>query len=107
MNNNTFFSATIDKVFYYVSFVLTTCFGPIIKISSIITSVFVAVITFLQGHYLVTIGGSNTNTENVVRDLWSKPAGVMIYITSLIKIVSGIQKLIGGWIQTKHRMMIS
>jgi hypothetical protein len=34
INNNTFFIATIDKVFYYVSFVLTTCFGPYIKPSS-------------------------------------------------------------------------
>jgi hypothetical protein len=25
--NNTFFFATIDKVFYYVASVLTTCFG--------------------------------------------------------------------------------
>jgi hypothetical protein len=32
--NNTFFSATIDKVFYYLSSVLTTCFGPYIKPSS-------------------------------------------------------------------------
>jgi hypothetical protein len=34
INNNTFFFATIDKVFYYVSFVLTTCFGPYIRPSS-------------------------------------------------------------------------
>jgi hypothetical protein len=31
INNNTFFFATIDKVFYSVSFVLTTCFGPYIS----------------------------------------------------------------------------
>jgi hypothetical protein len=34
INNNTFFFATIDKVFYYVSFILTTCFGPYIRPSS-------------------------------------------------------------------------
>jgi hypothetical protein len=34
INNNTFFFATIDKVLYYVSFVLTTCFGPYIRPSS-------------------------------------------------------------------------
>jgi hypothetical protein len=28
--NNTFFFTTIDKVFYYVASVLTTCFGPYI-----------------------------------------------------------------------------
>jgi hypothetical protein len=32
--NNTFFFATIDKVFYYVSSVLTKCFGPYIRPSS-------------------------------------------------------------------------
>jgi hypothetical protein len=32
--NNTFFFATIDKVFYYVVSVLTTCFGPYIRPSS-------------------------------------------------------------------------
>jgi hypothetical protein len=32
--NNTFFFATIDKVFYYVASVLTTCFGPYIRSSS-------------------------------------------------------------------------
>jgi hypothetical protein len=31
--NNTFF-ATIDKIFYYVASVLTTCFGPYIRPSS-------------------------------------------------------------------------
>jgi hypothetical protein len=33
--NNTFCFATIDKVFYYVASVLTTCFGPCIRPSSI------------------------------------------------------------------------
>jgi hypothetical protein len=28
VNNNTFCFATIDKVFYYLGSVLTTCFGP-------------------------------------------------------------------------------
>jgi hypothetical protein len=32
--NNAFFSATIDKVFYYVSLVITTCFGPYIRPTS-------------------------------------------------------------------------
>jgi hypothetical protein len=32
--NNTFCFATIDKVFYYVASVLTTCFGPYIRPSS-------------------------------------------------------------------------
>jgi hypothetical protein len=34
VNNNTFCFATIDKVFYYVVSVLTTCFGPYIRPSS-------------------------------------------------------------------------
>jgi hypothetical protein len=32
--NNTFCFATIDKEFYYVASVLTTCFGPYIRLSS-------------------------------------------------------------------------
>jgi hypothetical protein len=34
VNNNTSCFATIDKVFYYVAAVLTTCFGPYIRPSS-------------------------------------------------------------------------
>jgi hypothetical protein len=35
VNNNNFCFATIDKVFYYVASVLTTCFGPYIRPSSV------------------------------------------------------------------------
>jgi hypothetical protein len=34
VNNKTFCFATIEKVFYYVASVLTTCFGPYIRPSS-------------------------------------------------------------------------
>jgi hypothetical protein len=34
VNNNTFCFATIDKVFYYVASVFTTCFSPYIRPSS-------------------------------------------------------------------------
>jgi hypothetical protein len=33
--NNTFCFAIIDKVFYYVASILTTCFGPCIRPSSV------------------------------------------------------------------------
>jgi hypothetical protein len=68
--------------------------------------VLIAAVTFLPSGYLATIGRIHIQIHRLtggIYEIVEMGAGAMIYIPILIKIGSGIQKLMGGGDSQRHR----
>jgi hypothetical protein len=79
--------------------------------SSIVSCVFVTVITFLASRCLVTIGGYTYRGtdwwEGFMKYAVEMGSGAVIYTPSLIKMCSGVHKLIWGFTERQHGDLVS
>jgi hypothetical protein len=73
VNNNTFCFATIDKVFYYVASILTTCFGPKHVVSKKLhNKILYQLLRNRRYYYLqLRLGIDEGTREEFWRDIWA------------------------------------